>query len=471
MSGWSDMLFLLLFFLSALSVQAAALPAPYEHAKMFPFVDHGWYSHASFFEDYMKKNRVKTIIEVGSWLGSSTRHLAKCLPHQGVIYAVDTWLGSEEHQPGQPYWSFELDHLYELFLSNVIHEGLASKIIPVRLDSATAAKVLPVQADIVYIDGAHDTDSVYRDLKMWFPHVKPGGILCGNAWGYYYLDEAVKRFAREENIAIEESSVYILRKKDPLAHALPIQFSIPEEKVISHLPDKDIDFVNFPEGDAESYQRALYAVTKKTSGWDSLRHYEILANGCIPYFIDLESCENRTLALFPKELIVEAMHLPGVSHLKIDHSVFDREKYNEILHQLLAYTREHLTSRKMAEYLLDKSGYSGKGPVLFLASHPPDEMQCLIFRGLRQTLGSQAIDVPPLEASETDRSHIEERIRGREFERIIYGSVHRGRPFHDLVVQCYPPERIVYLCGEDCHHCEQANSIPQGSFFFLKELK
>lgn len=190
----------------------ANLPPPYDSATVLPFLEHGWYSHAAFFESYIKNNHVKTVIEVGSWLGSSTRHIAKCLPDDGVIYAVDHWRGSEEHQPAQSCWIPQLPQLYEYFLSNVIHEGLTAKIIPLRINSLDAAQSLSVQADIVYIDASHDTESVYRDLKAWFPHVKSGGILCGDDWGYPPIVAAVERFAKEEGLNIEINSVFILRK-------------------------------------------------------------------------------------------------------------------------------------------------------------------------------------------------------------------------------------------------------------------
>jgi len=34
----------------------------------------------------------------------------------------------------------------------------------------------------------------------------------------------------------------------------------------------------------QSYQNSIFALSYKKAGWDSLRHYEILMNGCIPLF-------------------------------------------------------------------------------------------------------------------------------------------------------------------------------------------
>jgi hypothetical protein len=284
----------------------------------------------------------------------------------------------------------------------------------------------------------------------------------------------------------------------------PIGFSIPEAKVVEKMPAKDQNFAYVIPGqlntyifDSEEeyykdYQHSYFAVTKKKCGWDCLRHYEILANGCIPYFLDLDQCPEKTMSFFPKELVKEAMNLPGVSYLKIDHRVFDRKRYFEILEELLQHTRNTLTTRAMASYLLDTINYSGFGKVLFLSGDSdPDYLRCMTLIGLKEVLGDQLIDVPKIdhvyqsygdasslygkgmtysnavEDVPVDRSNIEERIDRREFEFIIYGSIHRGLPLINLVTQKYPPSKIVYLCGEDRHESYNQHEC---HFIHLKNL-
>lgn len=38
--------------------------------------------------------------------------------------------------------------------------------------------------DLVFIDGDHHYEQVQKDIRLWLPHIKPGGILCGHDYGF-----------------------------------------------------------------------------------------------------------------------------------------------------------------------------------------------------------------------------------------------------------------------------------------------
>lgn len=285
----------------------------------------------------------------------------------------------------------------------------------------------------------------------------------------------------------------------------PIQFSISETKIVKDVPEKFHDFATVIPGDLSTYifksetdyykdyQQSYFGVTRCKAGWDCMRHYEILANGCIPYFIDLDQCDSNTMPFLPKDLIQEAMNLEGVSYLTIDHDKFNLAKYYDLLNRILDHTRNHLSSRQMAKYMLQKINYRGSGKILFLSgSRDPDYLRCTILIGLKELLGERVVDFPKIEHIykgylgepaalygrgfsytnvvedlSLDRSQIKKRIREREFDLIVYGSYHRGLLFHDLVQHVYTPDQIVYLCGEDFHKCVH----PNYKNFFLREFR
>lgn len=281
----------------------------------------------------------------------------------------------------------------------------------------------------------------------------------------------------------------------------PISFGIPESKIVAQVPAKELAFAKLIPGKSytytyrheadyyQGYQQAFFGFTWKKGGWDCMRHYEILANGCIPYFRRLDDCPTQTMFRLPRALIKQAMNLPGVSDGRIDFSRFDQGAYLLLAEQLLAYTRQHLTTRSIAKYVLEQLHYSGNGKILFLTQNQvTDYLKACVLIGLKEELAARVIDYPKLEHiyqnftgnvakcygrgfsytkivadDPVDRSDLETRIKQREFELIIYGYPHVGRDFYELVSQYYPAEKIAYLCGEDIvtpngiHVCEFAH--------------
>jgi len=66
--------------------------------------------------------------------------------------------------------------------------------------------------DFVYVDGCHQYESVLQDMSIWWPKIRPGGILAGHdyvtpnenkgGWGQY-IQPAVMRCAAEWGVDIE----------------------------------------------------------------------------------------------------------------------------------------------------------------------------------------------------------------------------------------------------------------------------
>jgi hypothetical protein len=292
------------------------------------------------------------------------------------------------------------------------------------------------------------------------------------------------------------------------AEPYPISFSIPEKKIVKDIPIKTRDFAHIIPGNISTYiysneddyykgyQSSYFAVTTKKGGWDCLRHYEILANGCIPYFVNIEKCNPKTMVHLPKDLIIEAMNLEGVSYLSIDHAKFDKKKYNEILKKIIEHAKNHLTTKNMARYLLEQINYKGRGNILFLSYDvAPDYLRCLTLIGLKELFPYTVVDFPKIEHIYTnypkkshllygkgfsytkiiedhiiDRNNIEKRIKNKEFDLIIYGSVHRGILFHELVTATYESENIVYLCGEDFDYSDSPCIYKSFNNLFLREF-
>ena len=142
----------------------------------------------------------------------------------------------------------------------------------------------------------------------------------------------------------------------------PISFSIPKEKIAASPAPKDKRFGTCIPGQKKTYvfkteadyyrdyQRSHYGITLKKGGWDCLRHYEILANHCLPYFEALEQCPPETLANFPKGLCLEARALADAEK---SGAAFDDARYGELLEAAMQHLDAHLTTEAVARYMVD----------------------------------------------------------------------------------------------------------------------
>jgi predicted O-methyltransferase YrrM len=119
------------------------------------------------------------IVEVGCWVGRSTRALADNTI--GLVYAVDTFEGSEEHQ------KFLKDKptgwILKRFLENLHGCSNVHPVISTSLEAADNLAINAQQFDMIFIDANHDYAHVREDILAWMPLLLPGGLLCGHDYG------------------------------------------------------------------------------------------------------------------------------------------------------------------------------------------------------------------------------------------------------------------------------------------------
>jgi len=290
------------------------------------------------------------------------------------------------------------------------------------------------------------------------------------------------------------------------SNPLPITFSIPEEKIVNSFPTKTKLLSKLIPGDLKTYiyqtekeyyaeyQSSYFAMTTKKAGWDCMRHYEIIANGCLPYFPEIENCPLFTMVMLPKHLLIQSNQLYEQMKKSIP---LHLKRYSELWVEMMAYLRAYLTTQTVSLSILQRTGNLHAKRILFLSGCiRPDYLRCLTLHGLKRCIGNNCHDYPKLphmyqdfkggplygkgfsysklldtsmRNDQLDQTLIQD-IRTKQYDLVIYGSYHRGMPLYELVCQYYTPHEIILLCGEDLHCCDNSLFVKKGHPVFVREM-
>ena len=192
----------------------------------FPDDVQGWGSDHPFMRSILDLVRPKTVIEVGVWKGAATIHMLQVMHELGIepkFYCVDTWTGSIEHWTEEPYQPLlGLKHgfptLYWQFLANVKRSGFHSCVTPVPMPSRQAALLLAsanVLADFIYIDAAHDEQSVRMDAEEYWSLLTGEGAIMFDDYGTWPgVTTAVNAFAAEKSVPVYATAGKAVLLKD-----------------------------------------------------------------------------------------------------------------------------------------------------------------------------------------------------------------------------------------------------------------
>ena len=137
------------------------------------------------FELALEACSIGPCLEIGSFCGKSTIYLGVACKIKGrTLFSIDHHRGSEEQQPGQPYFDSDLldsqtgliDSL-QYFRGTIQKAGLEEVVVPMITKSHVASRDWATPLGLVFIDGGHSYETVVTDYKCWHPHLLHGGLL------------------------------------------------------------------------------------------------------------------------------------------------------------------------------------------------------------------------------------------------------------------------------------------------------
>jgi len=172
-----------------------------------PFDDHGWFMNAYTLLKFVNED-TKVIVELGSWLGSSTRFLLDRAPKATVI-AIDHWSNNVKDYGNGGATEASSDPgiekiytLWDTFLSNCWQ--YKDRLYPVRAytqDGLKQLKEYELEVDIVYIDASHSYEDVLADItlsrELW-----PKAQIIGDDYAWESVRRAVHEYADKNGFRV-----------------------------------------------------------------------------------------------------------------------------------------------------------------------------------------------------------------------------------------------------------------------------
>ena len=161
----------------------------------------GWCDYYHVFPNLINSYGLKKGVEIGVSTGGHSDAILK-RTNVEKLYSIDPWL--KNPSLGMPH-----PVLFEMLYLRVAHRlqryGKRSYIL--RDYSYKVTHLFDERSlDFVFVDGDHNYEAVKKDLEMWFPKVRTGGIIGGDDYATSWpgVPKAVNEFFAAKGLVVHQ---------------------------------------------------------------------------------------------------------------------------------------------------------------------------------------------------------------------------------------------------------------------------
>lgn len=294
-----------------------------------------------------------------------------------ILHGLRSILGSDVVD------AIKVSHMYSDYSGdpNSLH-GHGFTLSRTLTDDGVDRTDIPSKIRTKYFDyviyGASQRQDSLQYLDIVITHYSPNKIV--------FINGADSWRGEVEPTLIQQKGIHFLRERLTNNNTYPISFGIPKEVIVNEVPRKEYYLMPLVPGVAhtysynsqseyyEMYRKSLFGLTWKKAGWDCLRHYEILSQGCLPLFLDIHHLPDTMMIRYPKQQIESLLEVAvKIENFKKDMKFYYDERitisninfdtiefsdpasydYYTITSDLLEYTKQYLTTEYQAKYVLD----------------------------------------------------------------------------------------------------------------------
>lgn len=167
----------------------------------------------SFCEDYFCNGYDKESVvgvEIGCRAGVNAVQILRRLP-VSKLFLIDPFV---PYYDRSAYTTEQQMSFLNEFNKNLM--GFSGRFVFVQEYSYNCVDRIPDDLDFVYIDGGHRYDEVLKDISLYYPKVRVGGVIGGHDWDYKDVASAVIDFCRDhvlyDDLCSTDPDLWLVKK-------------------------------------------------------------------------------------------------------------------------------------------------------------------------------------------------------------------------------------------------------------------
>jgi hypothetical protein len=153
-----------------------------------------WFEHAyKLLLATLPADRPSTFVEIGAYKGRSTAWLGVEILNSGkpvTLHVVDSW----ECPNGETGQGPAIRAEFEQNVAPLAAALNGRFHVHAQLSAEAAASFPDDSADVVWMDGDHEYDSIKADIAAWWPKLRVGGFMGGDDFLMFSVAKAVCEF-------------------------------------------------------------------------------------------------------------------------------------------------------------------------------------------------------------------------------------------------------------------------------------
>jgi hypothetical protein len=164
--------------------------------------------------DMIRIRKFSVGAEIGCAIGATSERLLKYCPNL-ILYAVDLWDIVPEEIRDNNYDTWDFTKVHRQF-NDAIRPYKDRVIIMPGISWEIALQIKDKSLDFIFIDAAHNYESVKKDILAWTPKIKDNGIITGHDFEFPGVEKALKELVPTWKVGTASDHVWWAEKREVL---------------------------------------------------------------------------------------------------------------------------------------------------------------------------------------------------------------------------------------------------------------